>query len=480
MTRPLSPIAPMQPGRPHGEYPTAVPSSGGTDPDPELENLEYTVRRPRSVVEEANTQTSRIAVVEESARPAQVWSPPDLSAAFVDRPPVRRPAVKPAPRRRAPQNTFRPMQILRERWFVASATFLLTAAAAVAVGRLLPQTYEATATVSLAATPSASTAFADLLSADAATEADQAGSIGLANRVADSVGDGRTGQELRDSIRTTTPMEANVLRFTFSSDSAEDAALVANVYAESYLAERKEIYETSVGALSDELSSKIDELNPEQDQALIDQLVNERAELPGAYYPGRISNEATAESASATSGMLAFLAAGVAGGAILAVFVAILADRLDPRIRNRRRLVEIFGEDVVLIRRRDVDEAPRRLVVMLRAMAQALPVARVAVVSVGRKCADVSVERFRGQLDSDAVRPGGISRGAPIYFVDSRGARSRAQQLEFAAAADATVVVASRRDSRRSLVDLVQALDKVGRSGAVVCLFLSTRKDGKP
>jgi capsular polysaccharide biosynthesis protein len=429
------------------------------------EVFELTVPRGPMIKGEASIETTQVAVFAAESASAELWPEPA--------------SMRPRPRpRQRGESTMKPLDILRERWLVAFATLVLTTAVVAAAGQILPQTYDATATVALATTTTSSSVYASLLSADAATEAVQARAISLADRVAALLDDGYTGHELLDMLVVATPMEANVLRFTVSASSAVEAAEVANLYAKTYLAERKDIYDASVETLSQDLTNQIDVLNPETDQALIYQLTLERAGLPMAFYPGRISNEATPASASSLPGTLSFVAAGVAAGVILGVFAAILADRVDSRVRNRRRLEEIFPDDATPIQPKDLAEAPHRVLVMLRSMVGYRTISRVAVLSVGKRHADMSVEELRLQLEVEADRPNGISGGLPIYWIDARGTRSRARQLEVAAAADVTVLVVGHRDQRGSVRDIVEALEHVSRNGVILCLFLGAARGG--
>ncbi len=172
-----------------------------------------------------------------------------------------------------------------------------------------PATYEAVTTVQV---------YGYTRAPDMPTEQIIASSETVAAVAAEALADGSTAAQLRDVTSVGNPSGSQVLRFRVLMSDPQEASDVANAYGDAYLAVREQ---------------QLVQTDPRAAEGLAGGSIVERAETP------------TAESGP---DKYAYIAGGLALGLLAGIVLALIADRLDPRVRNARRMQHLFYDEVLV------------------------------------------------------------------------------------------------------------------------------------
>ncbi|MBL6279995.1 lipopolysaccharide biosynthesis protein [Micromonospora fiedleri] len=179
----------------------------------------------------------------------------------------------------------------------------------------------------------------------------------VVQRLADS--GGRDPRDVRDALEVEVPAGGQILRFTFTADSAESAVHNANLAAQSYLDVRRSMYERQREEMLRSYDESIEEVAARQ-AALQKRMANARdgardaavAELAGVnnqltqlssarteiaavdVNPGWVTQSAEKALVSSSGRGPLYVAAGLLGGLLFGVVLAYAWESMDRRIRS--------------------------------------------------------------------------------------------------------------------------------------------------
>ncbi|MFB6513618.1 lipopolysaccharide biosynthesis protein [Streptomyces virginiae] len=186
-------------------------------------------------------------------------------------------------------------------------------------------------------------------------------SSSIANEAAKKLGVGASGfAALRSGLQVTNPPQTMVLRFTYTADSAKEAAKRANTMTEAYLLKRQEALDATRDKMvkgykeqRDPIAKQLDELSKEIARmpagAGRDAASSSKTDLQsevGGYNtkitklealdmtPGRVTSAATAPTATDGPGIIMSLALGAAVGLALGLLAAWVRLVFDPAPRS--------------------------------------------------------------------------------------------------------------------------------------------------
>lgn len=397
-------------------------------------------------------------------------------------------------------------------------TVIVVTVLAVSAALLRPADYSATAVVTVApitAEQFDSTPISQQV--NIITEREVVTSREVAVRAAEATGNRIDAGELLRSVEVTAPAGSQVMSITMSLPDAELAALGANELARAYLDVRADAADTVAQRLIDNFQARIDELSasladedePANIASVEQQLVSLRDQQSRlatvAVNPGRIVGEAQPPSAPSSPGVAVLAIAGLMLGSLLACGVALVVDRLDPKVRTLARLEEAAPGVAALARydAQDPSEPFRRAMLLLRRSSvwssspegTSEPVVVVLVADHPRtrhktanalwatatdmglvvelvESEDVDAGRVdRGWPDEAAKR---AWRGSDAVVIDAAGVVSVARQQALAERADQLVMLVSRRTKLSKLRTLEEAFTEAGTSVDLV-FFISRR-----
>lgn len=379
-------------------------------------------------------------------------------------------------------------RILR-RWPDVLITLVLVTLAAVALGLTLPQQYSASTTVvvsPLRSDPAASPSARDTV--NIATEREIFESKEVAQRAVEKLGEPPEAvSRLLANSEVVAPEGSQILRVTVKSNFPEEAARSADAVAEAYLDFRREGGIELAQRYIEDLDARLDDLNEEANTAAgreqIRSLTEERRALAlFGQDPGRIIGRAALPSSATSPGLVTFALAGIVGGLILGVPVALLRDRFDPRVRFVDRLEHAVGTEPILLEREDDVEALRwlRRTLLATAPQESSPLS-ILVASTGTEAHSSIVHSlaavFRdGGMATHVIeaaahdaadidkgwdwvnRNGG--RAKDVILIDAQGLNSRASLAELADRAGLSVLVATAKSRTTSVRDTWELLSK--------------------
>lgn len=406
-------------------------------------------------------------------------------------------------------------RVLLRRWRIIVVGIVLATSLAAAAHGLLSSTYSATTRLvvsPLASDPSVSTSARDTI--NIATEREIVQSSAVAAMALEQVG--RSPAEAEDliaNLSVVAPDNSYVLRITVSDRSANDAAALANAVANAYLDFRREGGQEMVTRLTEHIDGQIaalaegpnDDLNRQQIRDLTEQ--RQTLALFGQN-PGRIIGQATPPNSPSGPGLPIFLIAGIAGGALLGVGVALLREQTDRRVRTVGRLEKYAElpatlleaptdqESLRWLRRRIVSSVPDGGSVLLLSSARSgVPIAEplaavtrdagfaVAVedanVLMPAEVDDWSFGRHTTAEDR-AGEPPARHSSTSILLVDATKVTSRTSISELAERADVAVLVVTPRDYLADVHGLRDVtLDAAGAHVLVAFMSRSSQGTGK-
>lgn len=193
------------------------------------------------------------------------------------------------------------------------------------------------------------------------TAANLVGSPKAAERTAEELGEGWSGQKVLDSITVEPQGESNILAVTGSAGSAEDAARLADTFTRQTLAVRQEELQQQIGPLLEQLEARSDAIGNSDTEAAaelqdrINQLENVSTGTDPTLSPSQF---AEVPSSPSGAGPPIILALALLAGAALGAGAAVLIELLDSRVQDEDEAFSLFPLPVLarvpIIRRRNV------------------------------------------------------------------------------------------------------------------------------
>jgi capsular polysaccharide biosynthesis protein len=273
--------------------------------------------------------------------------------------------------------------LLRRRWRLVGAGVLGGLVLATAGVLAVPSTYSSMAAVQVRPTGMAeltgerSGRVAGDVNLD--TEAQIVLSDQVSGRVAETLAEA-TGttpatDDLRERVEVTVPPNSNVLEIRYTADSAENARIGADAYAQAYLARREAEVRELVGSQLDALRAEqetryesLSELAAESAgatgaakagvDARAEALRAEIAELGNGIsplsalqetiVPGQVITPASTPEGPTSPIPALWLLGGAALGLLVGLLAAVARDRLDPRLRDTEETPRLSGVPVLL------------------------------------------------------------------------------------------------------------------------------------
>lgn len=243
--------------------------------------------------------------------------------------------------------------ILRRRWRVIAMTVLICGGGSLLAGQAMSTTY--TASASLVVSPLGADPFGSGgTDVNIQTEREVIGSREVARRAAETLGmELDPDSHLLAQSKVAAPSGSQVLIVSVSAASPHAAAEAANALASAYLDFRSEQAATAAEHYITEIDTRLTELVSGTDPdtagaALVTSLQDQRHRLSlMGTDAGSIIGHAEPPQSPSSPGTTTFLAAGVVGGLLAGVFLALLRERTDRRLRSADRLAESSGHDVV-------------------------------------------------------------------------------------------------------------------------------------
>ncbi|MFY1655018.1 lipopolysaccharide biosynthesis protein [Solwaraspora sp. WMMB762] len=262
------------------------------------------------------------------------------------------------------------LRIPRLRWMTVvagAATGLL-----LAIGYLVVAPPAASATAVVAVRPVVTDAFTyPGAGADRSVNMNVESGIAASTEVLSRIADARSADvvEVRRALQIEVPTGGQILRFTYSTGTVDDAVDTVNLAAATYLQVRQEMYErqrTDMLASYDESIVKVAEQQdaaqrrvananstPAADAALAEfgSLSNQLTELNAArteiaaidVTPGWITQSAQQQLSTDGPPGILYLLAGLLVGAVLGVLLTYLRESVDRRIRSEAEASEVAG-----------------------------------------------------------------------------------------------------------------------------------------
>lgn len=240
---------------------------------------------------------------------------------------------------------------LRSHLLLAVLVFLATVGASVAFLQVRTKEYVATAEVLVTPLPSEQQ---NLLSLPLVTETPDATRISqtaaallrsneAATRVARKLGRGWTRQRVLERVQIEPRGESNVIAITATAEGAEQAARVANLYTQEALDARRRQLEDVLASRISRLQARLDVGGPSSEAADIGQRLAALRAIADIGDPTlSIAQAAAVPTSSSSPGPALVGGAAVFAGLVLGLGAALLASRLDRRLREEEELVSLF------------------------------------------------------------------------------------------------------------------------------------------
>jgi capsular exopolysaccharide synthesis family protein len=241
------------------------------------------------------------------------------------------------------------LRAIRAHPLLVAAVTLATLVSAVAWLALRSETYESSAQMLVTPLPQSDETFLGLqLLRDSGdptrtvqTAATLVESQQAADRAAEKLGGGLTGEALLTSIEVEPQGESNVLAVTARASSADEAARRANEFAQAALDTRDEALSEQIDAAIERLQTRIEQQPGDQtdeQSASLEQLESVRSEGDPTL---QLSQPAVGGTAVGTSKPVVIFLALLAGLALGSV-AAVLAEMADRRVRTEDELLTLF------------------------------------------------------------------------------------------------------------------------------------------
>ena len=238
-------------------------------------------------------------------------------------------------------------RVLREQWWLIAICVILAAVAAVVYAETRPRDYEATARLLLqqdnpaAALSGTAGSFVDPVR-QAATDQQLATSGAVAARVAHRLHLGARAGVAFSGVRAGVAPDSNVLTITDAARNPKLAARVANGFAEGYIAFRRQASQSRLTKALHALESKVSSAPRADRPALRAQLARARLAVAANGPDAQIVQRASVPGATVGPRISHKLVVGLLFGLLLGLGLALLRDRLDPRLKRIGDVKAIF------------------------------------------------------------------------------------------------------------------------------------------
>jgi polysaccharide biosynthesis transport protein len=238
-------------------------------------------------------------------------------------------------------------RVLREQWWLIALCVILSAAVAVAYAETRPRDYRATAKLLLQQdNPNSQLAgtgapFIDPVR-QAATDQQLVTSAPVATQVAKELRLGSRAPGLLSDVTAAVNGDSNLLSVTASGRNARLTARIANAFAEKYIAFRRAATRQRLRRALRELESRVRRAPKADRPALRAQIARARVVTPLGAADAQIVQRAGVPGATIGPNISRKLIVGLIFGVLLGVGLALLRDRLDPRVKRVADVKEIF------------------------------------------------------------------------------------------------------------------------------------------
>ena len=244
---------------------------------------------------------------------------------------------------------------LRRHWLVALLCFVLVPAAALVASLLQTTQYSATASLLFRAPGFDESLFGKEVTnfnidpnRQAATNLRLVSLPVVADKTAEEVDQGLTGIEVSSKVDVQPQADSDVVSITATDPSATRAAEIANTFAQSYVAFRREADQRKIANAIQLIKRSLDQLSPEEKQGkegVTLQRQISRLNTLSALQTGNaeIVEKADVPDSPSSPGTLRNTAIGVLLGLALGVALALLVDRLDRRLKAPEELESAYS-----------------------------------------------------------------------------------------------------------------------------------------
>ena len=249
------------------------------------------------------------------------------------------------------------MRKLLRRWPIILVTIAVCSGLGAAMSVVTPGNY--TATANLTVSPITTNPFSSAAvnqQINITTERAILASGEVAAIAAKELGEKVSSGTLQNSSETAAPSGSQILQVSVTLPDAAKAADQANALAEAYLQFRSQGAADVAAGFIEQLDGRIKNfeklpaLTEGQRQQLEDLQLQRTSLNLASTNPGRVIGYATEPTDKSSMGWAVFLTAGVVGGVLLGLALALIRDITDTRVRNAARQSELFSNDLVVLK----------------------------------------------------------------------------------------------------------------------------------
>ncbi|KAB2344033.1 tyrosine-protein kinase domain-containing protein [Actinomadura rudentiformis] len=253
--------------------------------------------------------------------------------------------------------------MLRRRWWLVVTGALVGLGLATAALFLMPKTYVSTAVVQVMATGPGETPVAGRTNQtiNLETEAQRIRSAEVATLVQKELKTSASPLELGRAVKVTVPSDSAVLVIDWPASSAEKARAGAQAFAQAYLKDRQDKALARLQKQAETLQLQINDLQEKaitastaQRRVIGSQLTAFSGKLSEIRVSmanisgGEIITNAPLPEGPASPDPVKFLPSGLVGGLLLGILLAIVYDRMDPRVRGAGDVERVLDLPVML------------------------------------------------------------------------------------------------------------------------------------